>query len=111
MKIRNSILSRICCAAFAAVMVTFVQPRMAAQPAGGATVTGQVSNAATRSFLEGALITLSGTNRSTTTDREGHFEIGGVPAGEVTLVVSYAGLDTQRVVVAAPQSGVVVHNV
>ena len=66
---------------------------------GTATVTGQVSNTATQAFLEGASVELAGTGRSAMTDREGRYEIAGVPVGAHTLVVRYAGLDSQTVAV------------
>jgi TonB-dependent receptor len=73
--------------------------RSASAPGGG-TISGQVRNAATGSFLEGTTVAVEGTNRVAVTDREGRFEISGVAAGATTLVVSYSGLDTQRVMVA-----------
>ncbi|MEY4687173.1 MAG: hypothetical protein RIR76_1196, partial [Verrucomicrobiota bacterium] len=39
--------------------------------AADAILTGQVSNAATRAFLEGASVSVAGTARSAVTDREG----------------------------------------
>jgi iron complex outermembrane recepter protein len=82
-----------------------------AQSPGAATLSGQVSNAATGSFLEGAVVVLSGTNRSVITDREGRFEFAGVPAGEATLVASYAGLDPQRIVLAVQPGATLVRNI
>jgi len=67
---------------------------------GGATLTGQVSNRNTKSYLEGALVEIAGTDRSTFTDREGRYQFSGVGAGTVTLVVSFAGLDPKRVTVS-----------
>lgn len=61
-------------------------------------VVGQVSNAATKSFLLGAEVAVEGSNRVVTTDREGRFELN-VPAGPQTLVVRYTGLDPMRVAV------------
>ena len=60
-------------------------------------ITGQVSNAATRSFLEGAVVALAGTNQATITDREGRYYLNGVPAGVATVAVSFTGLDTQQI--------------
>src|SRR5437773_5930928 len=82
-----------------------------AQSAGSATLSGQISNGATGYFLEGAVVTIAGTNQSTTTDREGRFEFTGVPAGEVTLVANYVGLDTQSVVVSTRAGSTVVRNI
>jgi hypothetical protein len=39
------------------------------------TVSGQVSNAATRAFLEGAVVAVAGTSQSAVTDREGRFQL------------------------------------
>jgi TonB-dependent receptor len=64
-----------------------------AQPAGNSIVTGTVSNAATRTFLEGAAISLAGTSFHALTDRKGAFEITGVPPATYTLEVHYTGLD------------------
>jgi iron complex outermembrane receptor protein len=82
-------------------------PRVAAQSAG--TVTGQVSNAATSVFLEGALVE-AGAGRSTLTDREGWFELA-LPPGSATLTVTYTGLEKQTVTVAVPAGGRVTRNV
>ena len=69
----------------------------------GTRVTGHVSNAATQSYLEGAVVAIDGTDRSVITDREGRYEFAGITSESVTLVVSFSGLDTQKVtVVAAP---------
>ncbi len=59
-------------------------------------VNGRVSNQALGIFLEGALVELVGANRSTVTDREGRFRLTDVPFGQATLVVSYTGLNPQR---------------
>lgn len=70
---------------------------MTAQPTGS--ITGQISNAATGSFLQGAVVAVSGSGQSAVTDREGRFHLNGVPAGNLTLEVGFAGLDTQRLAV------------
>ena len=72
--------------------------------AGGArtgTVAGQVSNAATQAFLEGAVVSLLGTDRFVFTDREGRYQFNGLSAGPMTMDVSFSGLDAQRVSVVA----------
>ncbi|MEY2879100.1 MAG: hypothetical protein RLZZ15_1480, partial [Verrucomicrobiota bacterium] len=67
------------------------------------TVTGSVSNSATRAALEGAAVSLSGSSATALTDRAGNFEFSGVAPGTYTLSVAYTGLDahTQQVVVGA----------
>ncbi|MBL9202499.1 MAG: TonB-dependent receptor [Opitutaceae bacterium] len=66
------------------------------------TLTGTVSNAATRASLEGAVVTLSHSSIPALTDRTGNFEFTGVTPGTYTLSVSYTGLDAhaQQVVVS-----------
>src|SRR5687768_2721332 len=80
----------------------------ASQQAG--TIIGQVSNAATKSFLEGATVAIAGTNRVVTTDREGRYHVSGL-SGEQTLEVSFAGLDPQRISVSVGAGQRVVRNV
>jgi iron complex outermembrane receptor protein len=74
------------------------------------TVTGQVSNGATASFLDGAEVVVDGSARSTLTDREGRFEFT-LPPGSVTLVVRYTGLEMKRVPVVIAAGARVVQNV
>ena len=76
-------------------------------------ITGQVSNAATRSFLQGAVVTLSGTNQTSITDREGRYHLNSVPTatGEVTIEVTFAGLDAQRIAVSVGSGQRVVRDV
>lgn len=68
-------------------------------------VTGQIRNAQTGAFLEGAVVEATGANRATLTERDGRFRISGLPAGQVTLQVSYTGLDPQEVRVNVPAGG------
>ncbi|MSU50820.1 MAG: TonB-dependent receptor [Opitutus sp.] len=84
---------------FASIGFVMAAPASTVGPNGTAAgiVRGQVSNAATGSFLQGAVVELAGANRSVITDREGRYQFGDVPVGSATLVVSFSGLDTQRV--------------
>ncbi len=61
-------------------------------------VTGQVSNAATGSYLEGAEVSVDALSRTALTDREGRYEII-LPPGMTTLVVRYTGLEMEKVIV------------
>ena len=63
---------------------------------GSAEVVGSVTNAATRSFLEGAEVSLAGTPHRALTGRDGQFELTGVAPGSYTLEVAYTGLDPHR---------------
>lgn len=67
------------------------------------TLTGTVSNAATRASLEGAVVTLSNSSIPALTDRAGNFVFTGVAPGSYTLSVTYTGLDahSQPIVVGA----------
>jgi iron complex outermembrane receptor protein len=72
----------------------------------GASLSGRVSNAATRVYLEGAMVELRPLGRSTLTDASGAYQFADLPAGEHGIVVTYSGLDPQRhlVAVAAGQA-------
>jgi TonB-dependent receptor len=75
-----------------------------AQPAPGA-IRGSVSNADSKLYLESALVTLPSLLRSTFTDRQGTFHLGGLPPGEHVLRVTYTGLAAQDVTVRVPSGG------
>lgn len=70
----------------------------AARAQSNGVVTGQISNAATSIFLEGAEVGVEGTNNYTLTDREGRYELL-LPPGVVTLVARYTGLEPQKITV------------
>ncbi len=80
-----------------------------AQPVGTGTINGTVRNEGTGDFLEGAEVRIVGTERVTTTQRDGSFAFAGVPAGSRQLRAFYTGLDVQvtTVVVTAGQTAVV----
>lgn len=88
--------------------LAFLAPASFGQSSGTGTVAGTVSNAATRSFLAGAAVSLRGTNFDALTDRNGTFEIGGVPPGTYTLEAFYTGLDrhTQSIVVGPGRNAI-----
>lgn len=69
-------------------------PSLRAQALNG-TVTGVVSDAATGNFLEGAEVTLAGSDLHTTTARDGTFTLTGVPLGDASIIISYPGLEAQ----------------
>lgn len=60
-----------------------------------ATLTGTVTNSATGRALEGARISVKGTERQTFSDRLGVYTLENLPDGPVALDVSYSGLDAQ----------------
>ena len=80
-----------------------------AQTGGTGAISGTVRNEVTGDFLEGAEVRIVGTERVTTTQRDGSFAFAGVPAGPQKLRAFYTGLDVQEtaVVVTAGQTAVV----
>ncbi|MGH8021348.1 MAG: carboxypeptidase regulatory-like domain-containing protein, partial [Opitutaceae bacterium] len=82
-----------------------------AQTAGSGTISGEVSNEATRLYLEGATVEIAGANRTATTNREGRYRFRSVPAGERTLRIEYAGLDPQRATIDVEPGEETVHDV
>lgn len=71
-----------------------------------ATVTGSVLNKNTQRFLERAVVRVEGTTFQAVTDRDGSFRLAGLPAGTYTVVVTYAGLDSQTKTVTVNEDGV-----
>ncbi|MBI4623660.1 MAG: TonB-dependent receptor, partial [Verrucomicrobia bacterium] len=74
------------------------------------TISGQISNAATGAYLEGARVEMQGTGRQALADREGRYVIV-VPEGEVTLVVSYTGLASQSIALTLAGGQALIQNV
>ena len=73
-------------------------------------IVGQISNAATSAFLEGAEISVVGSSAVVLTDRVGSFEIALNP-GPATLVINYTGLETKRVTVVVTEGVKRVENI
>jgi len=74
-------------------------PSLPAQEGGTGVITGRVQHAITGDALNNAVVNLKGTNRTTTTDAGGFYQLTGVPAGPATVEVAFAGLDTQTATV------------
>jgi iron complex outermembrane recepter protein len=83
---------RIAVSAFCALLFAGGSPALHAQSATG-TVTGRILNESTGQYLRNAMVTVAGTNLTTVAEAGGVYRLTGVPAGEVRLLVSYAGLD------------------
>ncbi len=62
----------------------------------GGRLTGRVSNAATGSFLEGAVVEIPALGHQTLTDALGEYSFLDLPAGDHEVTVSYIGLDGAR---------------
>ncbi|MGH9895418.1 MAG: TonB-dependent receptor plug domain-containing protein, partial [bacterium] len=64
-----------------------------------------MSNSQTGAFLEGAIVEVLGTGRTVLTERNGRFRISHLAPSEVTLEVSYTGLDPRQITVIVPGAG------
>ena len=60
------------------------------------TVSGQVVDNSTGKYLEGAQVSINGTDLHTTTERGGAFTIRNVPEGAQKITVNYTGLDSNE---------------
>lgn len=67
------------------------------------TISGRVYDEASGRSLQGAVVTVRGTNTSDYTDQDGRFSLPAVRAGAVTLDIEYVGLDplSQQVTVSS----------
>ena len=93
------------CSPIAAVFLLFLG--MLAQSAiAQATLLGTVTNAATGRTLEGARVTIKGSQIEVTADSQGVYRFDKVTTGNVLLAVSYTGLKTVEVAVAVAPGGV-----
>ena len=88
-----ALVSLLLCAAALLSQPTFAQ-------ASSGLLTGRVSDAATGRSLQGAVVTITGTNDVAYTDAEGRFTLAGVPAGSHQLTAEYVGLDRSSTTVA-----------
>jgi iron complex outermembrane receptor protein len=75
-----------------------------------AVITGRVVNIATGDVLTSVAIAVEGTEQRTTSDLNGQYRLV-VPAGPVNLVVTYPGLDDQRLAVEAASGQTVVRDI
>jgi iron complex outermembrane recepter protein len=73
-----------------------------------ARVTGRVFNPATKDYVRSAQVRIEGTDRIVETESDGSFRFDNVPAGEVTLSVTYTGYTAtpDRFTLAAGQTAV-----
>jgi TonB-dependent receptor len=78
---------------------------LGAQTTGTGQITGRVVDDSTGRALQGAVVTVRGSNASDFTDAEGRFSIPGVPAGAVNVDIEYVGLDQFSQPVLVPTGG------
>lgn len=86
--------------ALACVVGLLVSVSASAQNIG--TITGRILNEATGQYLSSATVTIGSGGVATVSETGGYYVLTGVPAGEVQLTISYAGLDTKTLRVNVP---------
>ena len=90
-------------ASLLSLSLLFLAPMLSAQTVATGRVAGTVTSRATDNALQGARVSLPGSNQSTLTDGAGHFEFTRVPVGDVDVVASYSSFEdgTVKVTVTA----------
>ncbi|MEL7283185.1 MAG: TonB-dependent receptor [Pseudomonadota bacterium] len=68
-------------------------------------LTGKVTDSTGTAPLQGAIVSVVGTNVSTSTDRFGEYRIANLPAGDYSVVVSYVGADEVASNISLPSAG------
>ncbi|MEM9570651.1 MAG: TonB-dependent receptor [Pseudomonadota bacterium] len=68
-------------------------------------LSGAVTDTTGTAPLQGAIVSIVGSNRSTSTDRFGEYRFANLPAGEYTVNVSYVGADEVSSTITIPASG------
>lgn len=91
--------------AFAQLILLNIFVGIQAQPVPTGALSGVVSNQATRSNLQGALIEVPALGRQVFSDSAGRFLLGNLPAGPQEIVITYTGLDALRQSVEIPAGG------
>jgi TonB-dependent receptor len=81
-----------------------------AHPLSAATLTGNISNAATGNLLEGARVAVPSLGIEALTDNTGRYILSGLSAGSHEVVVSYLGLDPARATVVLTSEGPATRN-
>jgi len=92
--------------------LTFVLSAMA-QTSGGATgiITGHVYNTVNKEYTRDAEVHVEGTNITVPTESGGYFSLGRVPAGKVTLTVTYIGFAPTSTEVEVKAGETVTHEI
>ena len=86
--------------ALATVMLAATAPIASAQ-----VLSGKVTDTTGTAPLQGAIVSVDGTNRSASTDRFGEYRIANLPAGDYSITVSYIGAPDVTSSVSMPASG------
>ena len=93
---------------FALLLAALSSSSSLAQTAATGAIQGRVFNPATQQYVRNAEIQIEGTNLTTYSRDDGSYDLANVPAGEVTLTVTYTGYQraTSRVTLGAGQTAV-----
>jgi TonB-dependent receptor len=94
-----------------ASLVLFVGGLLLASVVQAQTVTGEVTDESKRIPFKGALVSIEGVQRSTSTDDRGRFRLTNVPAGDHTLVISYVGTADTRIPITVTADGLALGSV
>jgi len=86
-------------------------PPASAQADGTGTITGHIFNSASKEYIRDAEIHVEGTDIAAPSGTSGTYTLARVPAGEVTLRVTYAGLPPVTTMVAVTAGQTVVHEI
>ena len=86
--------------ALATVMLAATAPITSAQ-----VLSGKVTDTTGTAPLQGAIVSVDGTNRSVSTDRFGEYRIANLQAGEYTIIVSYVGAPDVTSTIVVPATG------
>ena len=68
-------------------------------------IEGRVLNGSSGNYLNSARVSIPGTSIETSTDATGFYRLTNVPAGEVRVMVSYVGLNTESATVNVSGAG------
>lgn len=88
--------------ALATVLFSATAPFAAAQ-----VLSGKVTDASGEAPLQGAIVSIEGLNRSTSTNRFGEYRIANIPTGDYSVTVSYIGAGDVSSDVSVPAAGTV----
>ncbi|MBI5766859.1 MAG: TonB-dependent receptor [Verrucomicrobia bacterium] len=101
----KSLLALFCAGAFALLAAS-----AHAQSGATGTITGRVFNPSTGEFLRNAQVRVEQTGVSAVSEGGGEFRLSPVPAGKVTVVVTYTGYRTATATVDVPAGGSATQN-
>ena len=100
-----SALARLRHLGFAALFAAACLPETAAQLPAAGRISGRIFNPATQEYVRNAEVSIEGTNLVAFSGDEGAYLLSNVPAGPVTVVVTYTGYDRASAPVTVAPGG------